>query len=95
MKAKTIIPEDDKLFDDAFEFIIPDTSNADIDNSNNEDYRELLVVNEYAQGRVIKGGDKYLYRIFPYEVSDTAKKYLFMKNFNPKVYQSYHLLYLH
>ena len=86
MKANRILPEDDNLFDNAFEFVIPDTSNADIDNINNDDYRELLVVNEFAQGRVGNGGDKYMYRIYPYEVSDTAKKYLFMKNFNPKVH---------
>ena len=85
MKEKGIISEDDNLFDGAFDLVVDDLDNANFDNNDNEDYRELLVINEYIQGRVDKSGDKYLYRIFPYEISDTIQKYLYMKNFNPKV----------
>ena len=87
MKEKGVLPAEDTLFDGAFELVVNDTDNANFDNNDSEDYRELLVINEYIQGRVDKSGEKYLYRIFPYDVSDTVQKYLYMKNFNPKVFK--------
>lgn len=85
MKEKQIIPEDDNMFNGAFESVIPDISDANVDNSDDGDFRELLVVDEYVQGRVDVSGENYLYRVFPYDVSEAAQKYLFMNNFNPKV----------
>jgi len=88
MKKKEILPEDDNMFEGAFELIINDTSDANVDITDDGDPRELLVVNEHIQGRVDQTGEKYLYRIFPlpYDISEAAQKYLYMKNFNRKVY---------
>ena len=86
MKKKEILPEDDNMFEGAFELIINDTSDANVDITDDGDPREFLVVNEHIQGRVDMTGEKYLYRIFPYDISEAAQKYLYMKNFNPKVY---------
>ena len=94
MRKKGILADDDDMFEGAFELIIKDTSDANVDMTDEGDPRELLVVNEHIQGRVDKTGEKYLYRIFPYEVSEEAQKYLYMKNFNPKVYITFDYLLL-